>query len=147
MDSRSFRTDTKTIFRLTAERDSLSIVADEHGCPTAARGIAKACLEIAPRRAAQPERAPYRVYHFAGEGEATGFEFARAIVDLPADRLGRSPQVVPMKTSDIQRPLPAPPIQGSIARRSFAHSASNRGHGIRRSKIRSIGCGRKMDIP
>lgn len=94
----------KTILRLTAERDSLSIVADQHGCPTAARDIAKACLEIALRCAAQPERAPYGVYHFAGEGEATWFEFARAIVDLAADRLGRSPQVVPIKTSEYPTP-------------------------------------------
>ena len=82
----------KTILRLAAERDHLSIVADQRGCPTAARDIAKACLDIALRCAAQPERAPYGIYHFAGEGEATWFEFARTIVDLAGDRLGRSPQ-------------------------------------------------------
>ena len=52
----------------------------------------------------EPERAPYGIYHFAGAGEATWFEFARAIVDMAADRLGRSPQVVPIRTSDYPTP-------------------------------------------
>jgi dTDP-4-dehydrorhamnose reductase len=90
----------KTILRLSAERDNLSIVADQRGCPTAARDIAKACLEIALRCAAQPEQVPYGVYHFAGEGEATWFEFARTIVDLAGDRLDPSPQILPIKTSE-----------------------------------------------
>ena len=90
----------KTILRLIAERDSLSVVADQRGRPTVARDIAKACLEIALRCAAQPEYAPYGVYHFAGEGETTWFEFARTIVDLAGDRLGRSPQIMPIKSSE-----------------------------------------------
>ena len=94
----------KTILRLTAERDRLTIVADQRGCPTAARDVAKACLDIALRCAAEPERAPYGLYHFAGAGEATWFEFARAIVELAADRLGRSPQVLPIKTSEYPTP-------------------------------------------
>ena len=94
----------KTILRLTAERDTLSIVADQRGCPTVARDVAKACFEIALQCAAAPERTPYGVYHFAGEGEATWFEFATAIVNLAGDRLGRSPQILPIKTSEYPTP-------------------------------------------
>jgi dTDP-4-dehydrorhamnose reductase len=94
----------KTILRLMAEHDRLTIVADQRGCPTAARDIAKACLEIALRCAAEPERAPYGIYHFAGAGEATWFEFARVIVDLAGARLGRSPQIMPIKTSEYPTP-------------------------------------------
>lgn len=94
----------KTILRLTQERDRLTIVADQRGCPTAARDIAKACIDIALACAAQPERAPYGIYHFAGAGEATWFEFASAIVQLAAGRTRRSPQVAPIRTIDYPTP-------------------------------------------
>jgi dTDP-4-dehydrorhamnose reductase len=94
----------KTILRLAAERERLTIVADQRGCPTAARDIAQACLDIAVRCASKPERTPYGVYHFAGAGEATWFEFARTIVELAADRIGKSPQVIPIGTADYPTP-------------------------------------------
>jgi dTDP-4-dehydrorhamnose reductase len=95
----------RTIVRLATERERLSVVADQRGCPTAARDIAKACLDIAMRCAAAPEQAPYGTYHFAGAGEATWFEFAKEIVDTAADRLGKAPQIVPIPT--IEYPTPA----------------------------------------
>jgi dTDP-4-dehydrorhamnose reductase len=98
----------RTILRLAAERDRLTIVADQRGCPTAARDIAKACLEVALRCASEPERAPYGLYHLAGAGEASWFEFASAIVEIAADRLGRSPQMVPIQTSAYPTPAVRP---------------------------------------
>jgi dTDP-4-dehydrorhamnose reductase len=95
----------RTILRLAAERDRLSVVADQRGCPTAARDIAKACLDIAMRCAGAPGQTPYGTYHFAGAGEATWFEFAKEIVDSAADRLGTAPQMVPIPT--IEYPTPA----------------------------------------
>jgi dTDP-4-dehydrorhamnose reductase len=94
----------KTILRLAAERDCLSVVADQHGCPTAARDIAKACFDIAMACAAVPEQAPYGIYHFAGAGEATWFEFANEIVHTAADRLGKPPQIVPIPTIEYLTP-------------------------------------------
>ena len=97
----------KTILRLAGERERLTIVADQRGCPTAARDVARACLEIAMRCASQPQRAPHEVYHFAGAGEASWFEFANAVVEIAADRLGRSPQIVPIgdkRISDARGP-------------------------------------------
>jgi dTDP-4-dehydrorhamnose reductase len=90
----------KTILRLAGERDRLTIVADQLGCPTAASDTARACLDIALRCASTPDRVPYGIYHFAGAGAATWFEFASMIVALAADRLGRSPPVVPIRTAD-----------------------------------------------
>jgi dTDP-4-dehydrorhamnose reductase len=90
----------RTILRLAAERERLTVVADQRGCPTAARDIARVCLDVAMRCAVKPERAPYGIYHFAGAGEATWFEFAKAVVELAADRLSRSPQVLPICTVD-----------------------------------------------
>jgi dTDP-4-dehydrorhamnose reductase len=102
----------RTILRLAGERDRLTIVADQRGCPTAARDIAQACRDIAARCASTPERAPYGIYHYAGAGEATWFEFASAIVDLAADRLGRKPQVAPIRTID----YPTPAIRAADTR-------------------------------
>jgi dTDP-4-dehydrorhamnose reductase len=94
----------RTIVRLAAERERLTIVADQRGCPTAARDIAKACLDIAMRCASEPARVSYGTYHFAGAGEASWFEFASAIIDMAADRLGKSPQIVPIRTSEYPTP-------------------------------------------
>jgi dTDP-4-dehydrorhamnose reductase len=90
----------KTILRLAAERERLTVIADQRGCPTAARDIARACLQIAIRCASEPQRAAYGIYHFAGAGEASWFEFASTIVEMAAHQLGRHPQVVPIRTSE-----------------------------------------------
>jgi dTDP-4-dehydrorhamnose reductase len=94
----------KTILRLARERECLSIVADQRGCPTAARDVARACLEVACRCAAEPEQAPYGLYHFAGHGEASWFEFARTIIDTAGGRLGRTPEIIPIRARDYPTP-------------------------------------------
>lgn len=98
----------RTILRLAAERQRLTIVSDQHGCPTAARDIAQACLDIAVCSVSERDRMPYGIYHFAGAGEASWFEFASTIVDFSADRLGRKPQVVPIRTVDYPTPAVRP---------------------------------------
>jgi dTDP-4-dehydrorhamnose reductase len=95
----------KTVLRFAAERNRLEVVADQRGCPTAARDLAKACLHLAMECAAAPERASYGTYHFAGAGEASWFEFAKEIVSAAAGRLGKAPQIVPIPTSE--HPTPA----------------------------------------
>jgi dTDP-4-dehydrorhamnose reductase len=98
----------KTILRLAQERDRLTIVADQHGCPTAASEVARVCIDIALRCAREPERTPYGVYHFTGAGETTWFEFAATIVELAAGRIHRTPQVVPIRTVDYPTPALRP---------------------------------------
>lgn len=90
----------RTILRLAAERDELRIVSDQRGCPTAAREVAKACLDIAATYASEADDTPYGTYHFAGAGDATWFDFATEIVRLAHDRLGRSPQLIPISTGE-----------------------------------------------
>lgn len=90
----------RTILRLAAERERLTVVADQRGCPTAASDIAKACIEVATNCASNPDGVPYGLYHFAGGGEATWFEFACAIVELAADYWPRVPQITPIKTRE-----------------------------------------------
>jgi dTDP-4-dehydrorhamnose reductase len=95
----------RTILRLAKEQERLTVVDDQLGCPTSARDLAQACLDIALSCAAEPDRAPYGLYHFAGTGAVTWFEFACAIIEQAASELRHVPQMVPIATA--QRPSPA----------------------------------------
>jgi dTDP-4-dehydrorhamnose reductase len=89
----------RTILQLAQERERLPVVADQLGCPTSARDLAMACLEIALFCAAKPDQDNYGLYHFAGAGAATWFEFANAILETAADRLSRLPELVPIPSA------------------------------------------------
>ncbi|WP_417268648.1 dTDP-4-dehydrorhamnose reductase [Celeribacter baekdonensis] len=67
----------KTMLRLGAERDTLTIVADQIGGPTPARAIANACVDIANRLKTEPNTAG--TYHFSGAPDVSWADFARAI--------------------------------------------------------------------
>ncbi|MFA5902262.1 MAG: dTDP-4-dehydrorhamnose reductase [Hyphomicrobium sp.] len=75
----------KTMLRLGAERQELSIVSDQYGNPTYAPHFADALLELA-RRAQGDRFEAWGTYHLAGSGEASWYEFA-------ASRRFRSPQM------------------------------------------------------
>ena len=68
----------QTILRLARERETLRIVADQHGHPTPASAIAAALLHIA--RMAVARQAPWGTYHFAGRPPTTWYGFAEVIV-------------------------------------------------------------------
>jgi len=68
----------KTMLRLGAERDSLNVVADQHGAPTPAAAIADALIAAARSMA---NGAPSGTHHFAGTPDTTWADFARAIMD------------------------------------------------------------------
>ncbi|MEO3414464.1 dTDP-4-dehydrorhamnose reductase [Roseovarius sp. CAU 1744] len=67
----------KTMLRLGAERDRLTIVADQIGGPTPARDIATACHRMARALIADPKRSG--TYHFAGAPDVSWADFAREI--------------------------------------------------------------------
>lgn len=70
----------KTILRLARERETLNIVGDQFGCPTAAADIARVLLTIAEKITQQP--AVWGVYNYAGAATTTWYDFASAIVTL-----------------------------------------------------------------
>jgi len=98
----------RTILRLAQERDRLTVVADQLGCPTSARDLAKACLDIALVCAAKPDQDNYGLYHFAGAEAATWFEFAKAILETAAGRLSRLPELVPIPSAQYPSPAARP---------------------------------------
>ena len=67
----------KTMLRLGAQRDALTIVADQIGGPTGAAEIAQACITIAKTLVSEPGKAG--IYHFAGTPDTSWADFARAI--------------------------------------------------------------------
>jgi dTDP-4-dehydrorhamnose reductase len=98
----------RTILRLAQERERLPVVADQLGCPTSAYDLAKACLDIAFVCAAKPDQENYGLYHFAGAGAATWFEFANAILETAAGRLARLPELVPIPSAQYKSPASRP---------------------------------------
>ncbi|MDH5633353.1 MAG: dTDP-4-dehydrorhamnose reductase [Gammaproteobacteria bacterium] len=69
----------KTMIRLARERDELRVVADQHGCPTSATGIADALLAMAPQLQADQGKAG--IYHFCQPEPTSWHGFAQAIMD------------------------------------------------------------------
>ncbi len=67
----------KTMLRLGAERDALSIVADQVGGPTGASDIARACVRVAEGLTTDPAKTG--IYHYAGGADVSWAGFAEAI--------------------------------------------------------------------
>jgi dTDP-4-dehydrorhamnose reductase len=67
----------KTMLRLGAERDALTIVADQIGGPTCARDIAATLMGMAKQLHADPSKSG--TYHFASTPDVSWADFAREI--------------------------------------------------------------------
>jgi dTDP-4-dehydrorhamnose reductase len=95
-----------TIARLAAERDELSVVIDQVGCPTftghLARGLAS-CAEAGLRGTA----------HLAGGGRCSWNEFAQEIVR----GTGAECRVLASTTAEMARPAPRPALSAIVSER------------------------------
>lgn len=103
-----------TMMRLEAERDTLSVVNDQHGSPTWTFDLAGGLLELAGAIAEgrPPEQ---QTLHCTGGGETTWYEFARAIfAELGADQ----ERVQPCTTAEFPRPA-ARPAYGVLSNASW----------------------------
>lgn len=97
----------KTMLRLAAERDALTVVDDQHGCPTSATDLAAALATIAQRMAGEAD-APTGTFHCVNAGDTTWCGFAEAIVAGSARRGGRSVPVKGIPTSAYPTPARRP---------------------------------------
>jgi len=86
-----------TMRRLGAERDEVSVVDDQVGCPTYTGHLAPALVAVA-------ERGLTGFLHVAGAGRCSWFELAEATF---ADA-GLDCRVRPQSTADLGRPAPRP---------------------------------------
>jgi dTDP-4-dehydrorhamnose reductase len=106
----------KTILRLSAEREQLSIVDDQWGAPTSSHSIANAVQELI-NVWHQPDQQQSGVYHFTNAGSTSWFGFAKAILatyesqaralGLPALKI-KSQSISAIKTVDYPTPAARP---------------------------------------
>ena len=90
----------KTMLRLAADRDEISVVADQWGNPTSALDIADAVVHAAAMLQGDSNFAAYGVYHLAGSGETNWSGFARQIMDTSRASGGPHARVRDIATSD-----------------------------------------------
>ena len=86
-----------TMLRLASERDEVSVVSDQVGCPTFTGHLASALVEIARRRTTG-------VLHVAGAGSCSWHELARAVFE----QSGADCRAVAVTTAAFPRPAPRP---------------------------------------
>ncbi|SFB63430.1 dTDP-4-dehydrorhamnose reductase [Amycolatopsis marina] len=94
----------KTMARLEQERETVSVVDDQHGSPTWSADLASGLLELATRIVSD-EAPEHKVLHGAGGGETTWHGFAKAIFT----ELGADPErVLPCASAEFPGPAPRP---------------------------------------
>ncbi len=95
----------KTILRLAADRDTLTVVSDQMGTPTNAIDLAEVLVEIINKQAVNPNNtALFGMYHFSNEGQCSWFDFAQKIVEVNHLAL----KVLPIPTTDYPTPAQRP---------------------------------------
>lgn len=86
----------KTIMKLAAARERLSIVSDQYGNPTSALDLASAILLIATH----PRQDRFGTYHLTGTGESNWSDFARHVLAVSRLHGGPSALVEDIATAD-----------------------------------------------
>ena len=89
-----------TMLRLAAERDEVTVVDDQVGCPTFTGHLAAALVALATRA-----RPPRGVLHVAGRGACSWYDLARETIAAA----GLACEVRRGRTADLGRPAPRPP--------------------------------------
>ncbi len=94
----------KTMLRLGADRDKLTVIFDQIGTPTYARDIAAATLLILEKLDTLSISEVAGIYHYSNEGIASWYDFAKAIFELR----NISCHVLPIETKDYPTPAARP---------------------------------------
>ncbi len=101
----------KTMLKLAAERESLTVVADQFGAPTSAALIADVTAQILGQyQRARDNEFPFGLYHLVAAGVTTWCDFAKTVIEA-AHRTGKPLRLKPENIRPIttaEYPLPAP---------------------------------------
>ena len=97
----------KTMLRLGADRDKLSIVGDQIGCPTYAQDIAKSIVSILS--CIDLKDSSSGIYHYCGDEPCSWYDFARAIfLEAEVQGLKTPSYVKSITTADYPTPAIRP---------------------------------------
>lgn len=72
----------KTMLRLGAEKEVLSVVDDQFGSPTFAADLARAIITMVDLYQQNGKTLKWGIYHFCGKGSASWYQFAQKIFEL-----------------------------------------------------------------
>lgn len=102
----------KTILRLAAERDELTIVSDQYGAPTSADLIARTSRMLIARYLTDRPGFPSGIYHLAPQGRTSWHGYARELVRAARDaglplRVDEN-RIKPIATKDYPTPAKRP---------------------------------------
>jgi dTDP-4-dehydrorhamnose reductase len=108
----------KTMLRLMADKPQLTVIDDQIGTPTWAKGLAEACISAALNKTVG-------VYHWTDEGVASWYDFALAIQELGLEKglLEKMILVLPIPSSQYPTPAKRPHysvLDKQTAREAFA---------------------------
>lgn len=94
----------KTMLRLAKERDTLSVVNDQRGCPTYAGDLAQAIISLLEKNAKSG------IYHYCGDKEVSWYEFAKTIFEMAKQQgiIDKMPQVTAIATEHYPTPAHRP---------------------------------------
>lgn len=98
----------KTMLRLAAEREEVSVVEDQLGNPTSALDIADGILGVASNLASSRRPDLRGIFHMTAAGEASWADFAEAIFAASAADGGPSARVRRIGTSEFPTPAKRP---------------------------------------
>jgi len=98
-----------TMLRLATERDEVSVVDDQRGCPTYAGNIAEVLL-VFIQRYTSGANIGWGVYHCVGQGDISWYEFASAIFDeaYAKNVIKKKPTILPIPSAAYPTPATRP---------------------------------------
>ncbi len=99
----------RTMLGAAEKHDRLRVVGDQKGCPTAARDLAAAILQVAARVRDGWQDSYAGVFHAAGEGWTTWHGLASAVFEDAGASGRRVPVVEAIRTEDWPTPARRPP--------------------------------------
>jgi dTDP-4-dehydrorhamnose reductase len=93
-----------------AKSDTIRVVTDQSGNPTAAADVAQGVMKVARNLLrGHPHAGSYGLFHMAAQGAGTPLDLARAVFAASAALGGPSPRIIPIVSTDYSTRVRRPP--------------------------------------